>query len=71
MFCSKSDINNNSAKNRRTPEVNDDDDVETAQTADVETLLPAELLQNHKPKDNQLELDYPSDPNETDQVSEV
>lgn len=48
-------------------------DVETIKTADVETLLPAaaisatpiasDIIENH------LEQDYPSDPNETDQVS--
>lgn len=67
---SKSDINNNSAKARRTPEVNgdDDDDVETVQTADAETLIPANHLVTNNTHEN-LEQDYPSDPNETDQVS--
>jgi hypothetical protein len=54
--------------------MNDDDDVQTVQTANVETLLPVERLNNNnniktkKPPEN-LEQDYPSDPNETDQVS--
>lgn len=68
-FYSKSDINNNSAKSERTPEVNDDDDVETVQTAEAESLLPEEHLQNNTDDKPVLEQDYPSDPNETDQVS--
>lgn len=70
LIFSKNDINNNSAKTRRTPETNDDDDVETAKTADTETLVPGKLLNgtnNHHHQ--QLDEDYPSDPNETDQVS--
>lgn len=76
---------------RKTPEKNDDDDVEieTAPTADVETILPVKALHpiaaalseklytkeaSQDPpannNNNQLfEQDYPSDPNETDQVS--
>jgi hypothetical protein len=77
LVFSKNDINNNSAKARQTPETNDDDDVETVRTADAETLLPEKHLngtstqhQNGTTKHHQiLEHDYPSDPNETDQVS--
>lgn len=53
-------MNNNSAKIQRSPEL----DNEHVQTED-DTLLPSNISAN----DN-LEQDYPSDPNETDQVSE-
>lgn len=67
-------MNNNSAKARKTTEVNDEgDDVETMKTADAETLLPEEKIIKGKLENNNhnqhLEQDYPSDPNETDQVS--
>lgn len=49
---------------------NDDDDVETVQTAEAESLLPMDNIQNnHSNHKENLEQDYPSDPNETDQVS--
>lgn len=66
-------MNNNSAKAGSPPEGNDDDDVETMKTADAETLLPEEKIVKGKMENNNqnqhLEQDYPSDPNETDQVS--
>lgn len=65
-YFRKHDINNNTAKVRRTPPVNDNDDVETVQTADADTLVPAEILENQPVASQQLEQDYPSDPNETD-----
>lgn len=39
-------MNNNSAKVRKTPDANDDEDVETAHTADADTLLPQKLNQS-------------------------
>lgn len=74
MFIfSKSDVNNNSAKPIKSSEGNDDDDVETMKTADAETLLPEGKSAKGKKENNNhnqhLEQDYPSDPNETDQVS--
>lgn len=74
-ISSKSDINNNSAKLRKpTPEVNDNDDVVTSQTAEADVAVSEKLITDEKVITNNrknLEHDYPSDPNETDQVSSV
>jgi hypothetical protein len=58
---SRKDLNNNrtSAKLSKSPEVNDDDDVETVQTADIGSLVP----------DSNGVHDFASDPNETENVS--
>lgn len=60
-------MNNNSAKVRKTPEMNDDEDIETAHTADADTLLSQKLTQNLA--NNNHDQEYPSDPNELEQVS--
>lgn len=58
-------MNNNSAKATKTPEPNDDDDVETAPLNDTESLIPQNI------ENNNLAQEYPSDPNETEQVSSI
>jgi hypothetical protein len=57
-------VNNNSAKRVRSP-IDDDDDVETVQTAETETLLPSKMENGDAATNGDNEQDYP----DTDNVS--
>lgn len=59
-------MNNNSAKVRQSPEVNDDDDVETVTTAETEPegLMPQKLMEEPTESNNN-----PEGLTETEQVS--